>query len=101
MRTEQEWAVFAKYVAVGARIKWTYGEGGESYEYEGVLLENYPHTEKATAVEAPFTHVDLLQVRFAAGDIFPILANYADFWIEAWDGWYRFGDILMGEDEDA
>lgn len=94
MITESQWAKFAQHVSVGSRFKWTY----EDHQACGVLLENYPHVEKSTPVESPWEYIDLLQVKFDDGEDGTILAKYERFWIEAWDGWYDFDDIIADED---
>ncbi len=93
MRTESEWAIFAKHVPVGTRFKFLF----EGTILEGAILENYPHIQRSTfALEE--IDIDMLQAQF---DDYPepmaILANYEHFWI--WDGWYTFDDILMGDSD--
>lgn len=95
MRTETEWAIFAKHVPVGTRVQWRNGD----QSYDGTLLENYPHTERAKNANDPASNIDLLDVRFddTPNEIEHILANYEYFWV--WDQWMRFDDILMEDDE--
>lgn len=97
MRTEAEWAKFAKYVPVGARVQFR----GYGHVLNGVLLENYPHHQREHDKDA--TH-DCLQVKFDRGEIDDILADYEYFRVSNAsypddDTWYRFDDIMMFDDE--
>lgn len=95
MITEQEWALFGQRVSVGTRVQWRHGD----LVLEGVLLENYPHAERARHAENPDLNIDTLNVRFDDdGAIDPILARYERFWV--WDDWYGFDDIVMGDEGD-
>lgn len=87
---EQQWAKFAKYVPVGARFQYRY----KNFTLEGVLLENYPHSERRTD-SAPY--IDLLQVKFDKEDVpfHSILARYERYWVNG--AWHTMRDILMFE----
>ena len=95
MRTEQEWAKFAQHVKVGDRVKWVYGEDS----YEGVLLENYPHAERARESADLSACIDLLVIKYDDGEEASILANYEYFQVRGDETWYRFDDILSFDDE--
>lgn len=95
MRTEQEWQKFGQRVKVGDRVKWVYGEE----TYEGVLMENYPHTERAREARDLSACIDLLMVKFDDGEEGSILARYEYFQVQGDETWYRFDDILSFDDE--
>lgn len=94
MRTEQEWQKFGQHVKVGDRVQWHM----DDMTHEGVLLENYPHDERAREANDLSACIDLLMVKFDDGEESSILANYEYFQVQGDETWWTFDDILMFDD---